>query len=55
MAIVLFAVCGLAEMSTGELMGIATTNVENRCSVICIAAADKKDSGNPPMSAAVMS
>jgi hypothetical protein len=34
--------CGLAEMSTGELMGITTTNVENRGSVICIAAADRK-------------
>lgn len=34
--------CGLAEMSTGELMGVTTSNVENRGSVICIAAADRK-------------
>lgn len=34
--------CGLAEMSTGELMGITTTNVENRGSVICIAASDRR-------------
>lgn len=32
--------CGLAEMSTGELMGITTSNVENR--VIYIAASDRK-------------
>jgi hypothetical protein len=36
--------CGLAEMSTGELMGITTTNVENRGSgsLIYIPAADRK-------------
>lgn len=33
--------CGLAEMSTGELVCITTTNVENRGSVISIAAADR--------------
>ena len=36
------AYCGLTEMSNGERMGITTTSVESRGSVIYIAASDRK-------------